>query len=73
MWGSSDMAEIIKSKNSNAIILTYKDAGHVFKGNGVSNLPDMRMRLGGTEVGNKKAAEESDKAISEFLKLHHIK
>ena len=73
MWGSSEMAEIIKSKNSNATILTYKDAGHVFNGNGVKNLPDMRMRLGGTEAGNEMAAEESDKAIGEFLKLHHGK
>lgn len=73
MWGSYDMAQIIKSKNSNAVICAYEDAGHSFRGNGVVNQPGMRIRLGGTEEGNKKAAEESDMAVSDFLSSHHSK
>ena len=71
MWDSYEMAETIKGLNSNVTIQAYEDAGHVFRGNGVSNQSDMRIRLGGTEEGNKKAAEESEKAIDEFLGQYH--
>jgi len=73
MWGSYEMAGIIKEINDNAKICSYENAGHVFKGNGISNQPGMRMRLGGTEEGNKAAAEQSEKEINDFLKKHHSK
>ena len=51
MWGSYDMALIVKSKNNKAVICVYEDAGHSFEGNGVVNQPGMGMRLGGNEEG----------------------
>lgn len=71
MWGSYEMAKIIKSQTNNAVLFSYRDAGHVFQGNGVSNQPGMRMRLGGTEEGNQKAAKDSQIEIEKFLKEHH--
>ena len=73
MWGSGEMAQIIQNHNKNVTICSYKDAGHSFSGNGVSNQPGMRMRLGGTKEGNKKAAEDSEKATDAFLESHHSK
>ena len=67
------MADIIKNNGNNVTICSYEDAGHVFRGNGVSNQPGIRIRLGGTEDGNENAAKQSDKDISRFLKEHHNK
>lgn len=71
MWGSYEMAKIIQSYNKNAIISSHKNAGHIFEGNGVLNTPNMRIRLGGTSDGNKKAKLEEEKVINNFLNQYH--
>lgn len=71
MWDSDKMAKIIKSQNSNAIIASYKNAGHIFAGNGILNIPNMRIKVGGTSEGNEKAYEDSIKAIDDFLQRNH--
>lgn len=73
MWGSLEMAKTIQSQNKNAIIASYKNAGHIFAGNGVLNTPDMRMLIGGTLEGNEKAGIDSNKIIDEFLQRNHSK
>lgn len=73
MWGSYDMASLIKEKNKNAILESYKNAGHIFIGNGVLNSPDMRIKIGGNLEGNTKANTESKKAIDDFLEKYHTK
>ena len=71
MWGSYEMAKIIQSYNKNAVISSHKNAGHIFEGNGVLNTPNMRIRLGGTSDGNKKAKLEEEKVINNFLNQYH--
>ena len=71
MWGSYEMAKIIQSYNKNAIISSHKNAGHIFEGTGVVNTPNIRLRLGGTSDGNKKAKLEEEKVINNFLNQYH--
>ena len=71
MWGSYEMAKIIQSYNKNAVISSHKNAGHIFEGKGILNTPDMRIRLGGTSDGNKKAKLEEEKVINDFLNQYH--
>ena len=71
MWGSYEMAKIIQSYNKNAIISSHKNAGHIFEGKGVLNTPNIRIRLGGTSDGNKKAKLEEEKVINNFLNQYH--
>ena len=62
---------LLKNYNKNAIISSHKNAGHIFEGNGVLNIPNMRIRLGGTSDGNKKAKLEEEKVINDFLNQYH--
>lgn len=71
MWGSYDMACMIKEENKNAILCSYKNAGHIFAGDGILNTPAMRIMVGGNSAGNKYADSESRKVIDDFLKQHH--
>lgn len=71
MWGSYEMANIIKRQNEKVIIASYKNAGHIFVGDGVLNTPDMRIKMGGNLEGNNKAYIDSKKIIDDFLKQHH--
>ena len=71
MWDSYEMAKVIKSQNQNAIICAYKNAGHIFRGDGIINTADMRIKVGGTIDGNQKAGFERDKVINNFLKKYH--
>ena len=73
MWGSYDMACMIKEENKNAILWSYKNAGHIFAGDGIANMSTMRIRVGGDSDGNKYAYSESRKVIDDFLKQHHDK
>ena len=70
MWGSYDMACAIKEENKNAILWSYKNAGHIFAGDGILNTSTMRIRVGGNSDGNKYAYLESRKVIDSFLKQH---
>ena len=67
------MAKIIKQENKNAILCVYKNAGHVFRGEGVLNTAMARIRTGGTLDANQKAALEREKEINNFLKQQHSK
>lgn len=71
MMDTLKMAELIRSQNENATIHAYKDAGHMFSGDGIMTEFGMRMNLGGTVEGNEKAMAESSKVIDDFLKSHH--
>lgn len=71
MWDSFAMAKKIKEQNPNAKIYSYKEAGHIFAGNGVLNLGRIRIATGGTTEGNEKARSESRKTIATFLKENH--
>ncbi len=71
MWDSEKMANDIKSQLPEAEIITFRNAGHIFAGDGVLNLEDMRIKTGGTVYANQKAKNESEKAIENFLKDHH--
>ena len=71
MADTRKMAKIIKSQNNNVQVYTYKNAGHVFNGNGIGVSSGMLMNFGGTEEGNKKAAKESGKVIDKFLMAQH--
>lgn len=73
MWGSYDMACMIKEENKNAILCSYKNAGHIFAGDGILNTPAMRIMAGGNSAGNKYADLESRKVIDDFLKQYHGK
>lgn len=52
MWDSDKMAKIINSQNPNAIIASYKNAGHIFVGDGIMNILNMRIKVGETIEGN---------------------
>ena len=71
MMDTLKMAELIRSQNENATIHSYKDAGHMFSGDGIMTEFGMRMNLGGTVEGNEKAMIESTTVIDDFLKSHH--
>ena len=71
MMDTAKMAELIKSRHSNTKVCGYKDAGHMFSGNGIMTEFGMRMNLGGTVEGNDKAMIECTKEIEEFLASHH--
>lgn len=71
MWGSYEMANIIKRENKKAVIASYKNAGHIFAGEGVLNTAYMRIKTGGDLESNEKAGRESDKIIDDFLLRHH--
>lgn len=73
MMDTLEMAELIRSQNENAELHSYKNAGHMFSGNGVVTEFNMRMNLGGTEEGNAKAGIECGKVLDDFLKSHHSK
>lgn len=73
MMDTLSMAELIKSRNSNTVIHSYENAGHMFSGNGIASEFGMRIRLGGTVEGNEKAMVESEKVVEEFLRAHHGK
>lgn len=71
MWGSVEMAGLIKDRSKNAVLRVYEDAGHIFAGNGVLNVPGLRIRIGGSREANEKADRESFKAITAFLAERH--
>ncbi len=71
MMDTGKMADLIRSQNENARICSYKNAGHMFSGDGIITEYGMRMRLGGTVEGNEKAMIECTKEIDDFLKEHH--
>ncbi|MDO5715772.1 MAG: acyl-CoA thioester hydrolase/BAAT C-terminal domain-containing protein [Tissierellia bacterium] len=73
MWDSLEMANIIKSIHKSATICSYKNAGHIFHGNGIINAPDMRIKTGGNKESNQRAYAESNKCIDQFLKERHEK
>ena len=64
-------ANIIKKQNEKAIIASYRNAGHIFAGEGVLNTPNMRIKTGGNIESNEKASIESEKTINDFLLQHH--
>lgn len=71
MWDSFAMANKIKEENPKAKIYSYKGAGHIFAGNGIINIKNVRIATGGTAEDNKKAKIESIKAIDAFLNENH--
>lgn len=71
MWDSLAMANKIKEENPKAKIYPYKGAGHIFAGNGIINIKNVRIATGGTAEYNKKAKIESIKAIDAFLNENH--
>lgn len=71
MMNTREMAELIKSKKKDAVVYTYKDAGHMFSGNGVVIFNDMRTRLGGTADGNEQAMIQCRKDMDQFMSAHH--
>lgn len=71
MWDSLAMANKIKEENPKAKIYSYKGAGHIFAGNGIINIKNVRIATGGTDEDNKKAKIESIKAIDAFLNENH--
>ena len=71
MWDSLAMANKIKEENPKAMIYSYKGAGHIFAGNGIINIKNVRIATGGTAEDNKKAKIESIKAIDAFLNENH--
>lgn len=73
MWNSPAMAKKIKEQKPDTEINLYKDAGHLFLGNGVLSAPEMRMRTGGSLSANEKANTESQKSINNFLLEKHGK
>lgn len=73
MWNSPAMAKKIKEQKPDTEINLYKDAGHLFLGNGVLSTPEMMMRTGGSLYANEKANTESQKAINNFLLEKHGK
>ncbi|AMB93713.1 acyl-CoA thioester hydrolase/BAAT C-terminal domain-containing protein [Aerococcus sanguinicola] len=73
MWDSAKMASEIKQRCPGAELISYKDAGHVFAGNGILDTGAMRIRTGGSLEGNQQAQKDSDQAIDKFLTEHHRK
>lgn len=71
LWDSLSMANEIKSQLPDSKLLSYKDALHIFAGNGILNLDNMRINIDGTLDANQKAKIESDSAIIQFLKDQH--
>lgn len=71
MWDSLAMANKIKEENPKAKIYPYKGAGHIFAGNGIINIKNVRIATGGTAEYNKKAKIQSIKAIDAFLNENH--
>lgn len=72
MWDSPSMAALIqKERPENTTLQIYEDAGHVFIGNGVMTSGNMLLRVGGTEEGNKKAQEESNRLMLKKLSQWH--
>ena len=53
------------------MIYSYKGAGHIFAGNGIINIKNVRIATGGTAEGNKRAKIQSIKAIDAFLIENH--
>lgn len=73
LWDSYHMALKIKEENPNVILKTYKNAGHIFSGNGIISMGNMKLRTGGNSIDNENAEKDKVKVISEFLKTHHNK
>lgn len=71
MWDSLAMANKIKEENPKAMIYSYKGAGHIFAGNGIINIKNVRIATGGTAEDNKNAKIQSIKAIDAFLIENH--
>lgn len=71
MWGSYEMAKIIKSNTKNVTIASYKNAGHIFVGNGIIDTNAFRINTGGNSEANNSARIDSDRVIDEFLKKVH--
>ena len=71
MWDSLAKANKIKEENPKAKIYSYKGAGHIFAGDGIINIKNVRIATGGTAEDNKKAKIESIKTIDAFLNENH--
>lgn len=71
MWNSAKMAQIIKSQREDAVICSYKYAGHLFAGDGVIDLAGKKVRTGGSTQDNRAAYTKSIKEIDDFLRSHH--
>lgn len=72
MWNSLEMAELIKCQGSdNIVIHAYNGAGHIFNGDGVLEMSDLRIETGGSIEANERANIESIKEINKFLDLYH--
>ncbi len=73
MWGSYEMAKIIKNQNKKAELISYKNAGHIFVGEGVMDNRGTKIMIGGNAEGNNKANIDSIKVIDRFLEKNHPK
>ncbi|APT85581.1 acyl-CoA thioester hydrolase/BAAT C-terminal domain-containing protein [Corynebacterium aquilae] len=72
MWDSTQAAQLIQEQRpQGTTVKTYPDAGHIFFGDGVNNLSNMRIATGGTQAANEAAHEDSQKSIEDFLEQHH--
>ncbi|MDO5018596.1 MAG: acyl-CoA thioester hydrolase/BAAT C-terminal domain-containing protein [Lagierella massiliensis] len=71
MWNSSEMANIIKKQNENVEVHIFKEAGHIFVGNGIIESDGLKIRVGGSLEDNKRAEEESINIINDFLMKNH--
>lgn len=71
LWDSAKMAREIKEQKPDTQIHLYKEAGHLFSGNGILTTLSMRIATGGSTTGNQKAQEKSEKVIDDFLRIHH--
>ncbi|CAM3057966.1 acyl-CoA thioester hydrolase/BAAT C-terminal domain-containing protein [Streptobacillus felis] len=73
LWDSYNMSLKIKKQKPSVILKTYKNAGHIFEGNGIINIGNMKLRTGGNIKDNENAQKDKVKHISEFLKSQHNK
>ncbi|MDO5026423.1 MAG: acyl-CoA thioester hydrolase/BAAT C-terminal domain-containing protein [Tissierellia bacterium] len=71
MWNSLEMANIIRSQNSKAKVYPFEGAGHIFGLNSILNSGNMKIKLGGNLEDNKRAKEESDRIVDDFLSNKH--
>ena len=73
MWNSKEMAEMIyQERPENTTLKIYEGAGHIFGVSGVIKNGSSLIRVGGTEVKNKEAYDQSQALIMEQLACWHV-
>ncbi|MCB5109278.1 dienelactone hydrolase family protein [Streptococcus mutans] len=72
MWPSAESARLIEKYQPNHTQVTiYKEAGHLFAGDGIIDSRGIYLSVGGNKAANETAKKDSDQRLKKQLSIWH--